>query len=61
MIVDVWEVYKRDSQECVLYASKELADSQSVFDEVDLISPAKVDLSRNEIEELEAGRPVYCT
>lgn len=61
MIVDVWEVYKRDSQECVLYASKELANNQDVFDEVDLISPAKVDLSREEITELEAGRPIYCT
>jgi len=61
MIVDVWEVYKRDSQECVLYATKELADNQTVFDEVDLIGPAKAFLSCEEVTNLEAGKPVYST
>ena len=61
MIVEVWEVYKRDSQQCVMYATKELAENQDVFDEVDLVGQARVDLSPEELKTLEAGKAVFGT
>lgn len=60
MVVEVWEVYKRDSQQCVIYKTEELARSQDVFREVDLISQAKVDLSDEELARLNEGKPVFC-
>ncbi len=59
MITEVWEVYKKDSQECCLFKTKELAENQTVFEEVDLISLAKVDLSDDEIIDLDKGRAVW--
>lgn len=60
MIMEVWEVYRRDSQECVIYKTEELARNQDFFDEVDLIGQAKVDLPEEEIALLNEGKPIYC-
>jgi len=59
MIVKVWEAYKKDSQESCSFLTKELAENQAVFDEVDLIIEAVVDLSDGEIMILNDGLPVY--
>jgi hypothetical protein len=59
MIIGVWEVYKKDSQECVMFLTRELAESQTVFDEVDLITESNVDLSNKDIAELNNGNAVY--
>lgn len=59
MITEVWEVYKRDSQECCMFRTKELAEAQQVFDEVDLISKTSVDLTDDQIAELKRGRAVW--
>jgi hypothetical protein len=59
MIIEVWEVYKRDSQECCMFKTRELAENQSVFEEVDLIGKVNVDLNDEQIHELNRGRAVW--
>ncbi len=58
-VVEVWEAYKRDSQECVIGATKQIVENQSVFDEVDLICESKVLLSVEDIERLEKGEIIF--
>jgi hypothetical protein len=58
MLVDVWEVYKKDSQECCMFLTEELAKNQNVFDKVDLISKSVVDLCEGDIAALNKGLPV---
>ena len=57
--VEVWEVYKRDSQECIMFKTEELARSQTYFSEVDLIGKANVNLTKNEIRRLNNGKPIF--
>ena len=59
MIIEVWEVYKRDSQECCMFLTKDLAESQTVFKDVDLIVPAKVDITDDQYCELKRGKAVW--
>lgn len=59
MIIEVWEVYKRDSQECCMFLTKELAENQSVFEEIDLIVPTKVDVTDDQYYELKKGKAVW--
>ena len=59
MLHEVWEVYQRDTQECILFQTEALANAQTVFDEVDIIARACVELSQKEIEILNSGEPVY--
>jgi hypothetical protein len=61
MIIEAWEVYKKGSQTCAVFKTKDQALNQTVFDEVDFISEAKVDLSEDEIEALNFGCPIICT
>ena len=55
----VWEVYIRDSQSGCLFLTENEARNQNVFSEVDLISPAEVDLTKDEIGNLKKGIPVF--
>ena len=59
ILIKVWEVYKRDSQESCMFLTKELAENQKVFDEVDLISFRTVNLTFDEAHELRQGNPVW--
>jgi hypothetical protein len=59
MIIKVWEVYKKDSQYCLLFKTQKLALKQTIFEEIDIISPAYVDLSNDEIYRLEMGEAVW--
>ena len=59
MIIEVWEVYKRDSQECCMFLTKDLAENQTVFEEVDFITPAKVDITDDQYYELKKGKAVW--
>jgi hypothetical protein len=52
MLIEVWEVYKRDSQHCCIFLTESAARTQTIFNEADLVEKAKVDLSENEINEL---------
>jgi len=45
----VWEVYEHNSQWCIIFKNKELAENQTVFDESDIIDTAYVCLSNNEL------------
>jgi hypothetical protein len=58
MVKTVWEVYKRDSQECIMFLTQQLAENQTFFDEVDLITKSDVDLLDSEIIELNKGNPL---
>ena len=55
MIVPVWEVYKRDSQEGLSFKYEHDARQQTIFSEVDMICLALVDMSEEEIAILDAG------
>ena len=55
MIKRVWEVYERDTQNCIIFDDEFSARDQDVFSEVDLIAEANVDLSKSEIESLRKG------
>lgn len=57
--VEVWEVYKRDSQEYIMFKTEELARDQTYFSEVDLIGKANVNLTKNEMQRLNEGKPVF--
>jgi len=59
MLVKVWEAYKKDSQDACCFLTKELAQNQTVFADVDLIAEAQADLSDDEIMRLNDGLPVY--
>jgi hypothetical protein len=59
MIMRVWEVYKRDSQECCMFLTHELAKKQRVYEEVDLVGSANVDLTYSEINTLLHGQHVW--
>ncbi len=59
MIIEVWEVYKRDSQDCCMFLSKELAESQCVFEEIDVIAAAEVDITDDQYRELKKGKAVW--
>lgn len=59
MLIDVWEVYKRDSQECCMFLTKELAENQTVFDETDLISQSTVNVTDDQYHELKRGKAVW--
>ena len=58
MIMKVWEVYKRDSQEYRMFLTKELAENQEVFSEVDLMMQAEVYVTYDEYRELMQGKAV---
>lgn len=53
----VWEAYKRDSQQWVMFKTKELAENQDLF-ESDLVTPTIVLLTPEEIERLNRGEGV---
>jgi hypothetical protein len=56
--VVVWEVYG-DCGGYAAFATKELAEAQTVISPVDSISKAKIFLSANEIAALKLGLPVF--
>lgn len=59
MIMEVWEVYKRDSQECCMFLLAEDASNQTVYEEVDLICQSRVDLEPDQVQDLLLGKPVF--
>ena len=59
MLVKVWEVYKHNSLECVVFKTEKLAENQTVMDDVEFIAPANVDLSQNEVDKLNENEPVW--
>jgi len=59
MLTKVWEVYKYNSLECVIFKTEELARNQTVMGLVEEICEATVDLSDSEILELDAGKPIW--
>jgi hypothetical protein len=59
IILKVWEVYKRDSQQACLFLTEDQARNQDVFKEVDLISESYVSLTQSEIDDLHKRIPVF--
>jgi len=59
MLVRAWEVYKYDSNECVVFRTKKLAETQTVMKNVESISIATIDLSLYEVDKLNADKPVW--
>jgi len=59
MLKQVWEVYERDTQRCIIFNDEASARDQKVFDEADIIAQANVDLSKTEIELLQDGHYLW--
>ena len=58
MLIKVWEVYKANSQDCLLFKTQQLAEKQTIFDEVDFIDTAYVNLYGEALHRLNTGQPV---
>lgn len=56
---NVWEVYERDTQRCVAFATKEEAEDQNVFDEIDYLGLTNVYFTDEEIMILNNGGHVW--
>lgn len=52
MIISVWEVYKRDSSDVIIFIDQQSALNQLFFPEVDFIANSEVYLSEQEYSEL---------
>lgn len=63
MIVQLWEVsgsFEGETETmCVGFKSKQLAEQQTVFAEVEYVSPAKVELTEEENAELNADGYIW--
>ena len=60
MIRTVWEVYEKDTNRCLLFATKEQAENQNVLLEVDCIVQSDVDVTDNENTALDNGLFIFC-
>ncbi len=59
MIIEVWEVYIKDSQSGCCFLTEEQARNQDVFNEIDVICKTQVNLSQDELNDLNKGLPVF--
>ena len=57
--VECWEVYERDSQISVAYLTEEQARNSTFFDEIDLITPAVINMTKEDLEHMKMGFPFY--
>lgn len=59
LLVDVWEVYERDSQNSVAYLNENDARNSTFYDEVDLITQSKILVNKDELKILKSGKPLF--
>ena len=57
----VWELYEKDTQRCIAFATKEQAENQNVFSEVDCSGWANVYLTDEESKTLDDGGYIWCS
>lgn len=52
-LYDVWEVYPENYLGCLIFLTKEQAENQKQFVNIDFIAPAKVYLNEKDLEDIE--------